>query len=78
MMEGERKQIRVRTLRRIDFVEVGKDFFDVKTAEFLSEVGEENIISVSPVQYEHLDIGSQKVVNDYGVIVVYKADKGGS
>ncbi len=73
-MAKNNKQIIVKTLRRIDFLEVGKDRFDFHTSKFLDQVGQENIISIIPINYEHVDIATQKVVNDFGIIVVYSSD----
>jgi hypothetical protein len=53
-------------------VEAGHDKFDEKTTEFLNEVGEPNIVGVHVVNYEHLDASTQKVLLDYGVMVVYR------
>jgi len=66
------KQLRSKTIRRIDCVEVGHDNFDQVLSEFLQEVGESNLVSVTTIGYTYIDIGSQKLLNDYGVLVVYK------
>jgi hypothetical protein len=68
---GERI-VRVKTIRRIDCVEVGHDRFDELVTEFLEKVGPDNIISISTLSYTHIDIGSQKLLTDYGVLVVYR------
>jgi hypothetical protein len=41
-------------------------------SEFLGRIGEANIVSINTLAYTHLDIGSQKLMTDYGVMVVYK------
>jgi len=69
--EGDRK-IRVKTIRRTDCVEVGRDRFDDIVSEFLQNVGETNIISVTPIVYTHLDLGSRQLMTDFGVMLVYK------
>ena len=66
------KRVRVRCIRRIDCLEVGKDHFDQHVTEFLSKVGQENIISVNTINYTHIDIGSRQILTDYGVLIVYK------
>jgi DNA-directed RNA polymerase subunit RPC12/RpoP len=66
------KKIRTKTIRRIDCVEVGHDHFDEAITKFLGNVGESNIISINTVNYTHIDIGSQKLLTDYGVLIVYK------
>ncbi len=67
-----RQHIRVKTIRRIDCVEVGHDRFDEVTTAFLDKVGQENIISVNTLSYTHIDIGSQKLLTDFGVLVVFR------
>lgn len=66
------KQIRVKTIRHTDCVEVGHDKFDEFVTNFLQKVGEANIISITPLVYTHVDIGTQKILSDYAVMVVYK------
>ena len=66
------KKIRVRTIRHIDCVEVGHDKFDEIVTKFLVKIGEENIINMSPLSYSYLDIGTQKLLTDYGLLVVYR------
>jgi hypothetical protein len=69
--QGERL-LRTKTIRRIDCVEVGHDRFDEVISEFLSKVGPENLVSVNTLNYTHLDIGSQKLLTDFGVLIVYR------
>ncbi len=66
------KRVRVKTIRRIDCVEVGRDRFDETVTDFLAKVGEENIISINTLNYTYLDIGSQKLLTDFGVLIVYR------
>jgi ribosomal protein S27E len=66
------KVIRVKTIRHTDCIEVGHDKFDEFVTNFLQKVGQVNIISITPLTYTHVDIGSQKVLADYAVMVVYK------
>jgi hypothetical protein len=66
------KQLRTKTIRRIDCVEVGHDRFDEVISEFLAKVGPENLVSVNTLNYTHLDIGSQKLLTDFGVLIVYR------
>jgi DNA-directed RNA polymerase subunit RPC12/RpoP len=66
------RQLRVKSIRHIDCVEVGHDKFDEIVGKFLAKVGEHNLISVTPLAYSHLDIASQKQLTDYGVFIVYK------
>jgi hypothetical protein len=51
---------------------VGHDKFDEVVTNFLIRVGEPNIISITTLNYSHLDIGSQKLLTDFGVMIVYR------
>jgi DNA-directed RNA polymerase subunit RPC12/RpoP len=66
------KKLRVRTIRHTDCVEVGHDRFDEMVTEFLQKVGEAHVVSITPMTYTHLDIGSQKLMTEYAVMVVYR------
>jgi DNA-directed RNA polymerase subunit RPC12/RpoP len=66
------KKTKVKTIRHTDCIEVGHDKFDEVVTNFLQKVGEANVISLSPLTYTHLDIGSQKLMTDYAVLVVYR------
>ena len=70
--KGADKKVRVRTIRHAACVEGGHDKFDEKAAEFLNEVGEANLVGIHTVGYTHFDVGTQKVLEDYGIIVVYR------
>jgi DNA-directed RNA polymerase subunit RPC12/RpoP len=69
--ETDRK-IKVKTIRHTDCIEVGHDKFDEVVSSFLQKVSETNIISINSFTYTHLDIGSQKLMTDYAVFVVYR------
>ena len=66
------KQIRVRTLRHTDHIEVGKDLFDDHVSSILQKIGEQNIISITPISYTHMDMATRAWITDYGVMVVYR------
>ncbi len=66
------KQIKVKTMRHSDHVEVGKDLFDDHVSQFLQKVGEANVISISPIAYTHMDLATRAWVTDYAVLVVYR------
>jgi len=66
------KKIRIRTIRHATCIEAGHDKFDERITEFLNEVGEANVISTHVVNYEHFDVALQKIMTDYGLIVVYR------
>jgi DNA-directed RNA polymerase subunit RPC12/RpoP len=69
---GADKKVRVRTIRHSNCIEGGHDKFDEKVAEFLNEVGEANFVGIHTVGYTHFDVGTQKIVEDYGILVVYR------
>jgi len=66
------KRVRVHTIRHTDCIEVGRDKFDEVITNFLAKVGEANVIGLHPLTYTHLDIGTQKLLTDYAVMVVYR------
>lgn len=66
------KKIRMRTIRHTDCIEVGHDKFDEVVSGFLIKIGEENVINIVPLTYTHLDIGTQKLLTDYAVMIVYR------
>ena len=66
------KKIRVKTIKHTDCIEVGHDKFDEVVSNFLGKVGEANVISITTLTYTHLDIGTQKLLTDFGVMVVYR------
>jgi DNA-directed RNA polymerase subunit RPC12/RpoP len=66
------KKIRVKTIKHTDCIEVGHDKFDEVISNFLGKVGESNVISITTLTYTHLDIGTQKLLTDFGVMVVYR------
>ena len=66
------KKMKVKTIRHTDCIEVGHDKFDDMVSAFLQKVGEPNIVSLTPMTYTHLDIGSQKLMTDYAVMVIYR------
>jgi DNA-directed RNA polymerase subunit RPC12/RpoP len=66
------KKMRVKTIRHTDCIEVGHDKFDEMVSSFLGRIGEPNIINISALAYTHLDIGTQKLMTDYAVMIVYR------
>ena len=66
------KKIKVKTIKHTDCIEVGHDKFDEVVSSFLSKVGESNVVNISPLTYTHLDIGSQKLLTDFAVMIVYR------
>jgi len=71
-MDAKRGRLRLITLKHTQFLEMGKDLFDQRVTEFLQKIGEENIVGVHPISYQHIDLSTRETVIDYGVIVVYR------
>lgn len=65
-------KLRVRTFKRSDCVEVGKDHFDDHVSRFLERISEENIISIHPITYTHQDLASRDWITDFGVMIIYR------
>jgi hypothetical protein len=72
VVRGASKKIISHTIRHLACVESGHDKFDEVVTKFLNEVGETNIIGIHTVSYSMMDIGTQKLLNDYGVLVLYR------
>lgn len=71
-MAEKRGRLRLITLKHTQFLEVGKDLFDLRVTEFLQKIGEENIMTIQPISYQHIDMTTRETVIDYGVVVVYR------
>jgi DNA-directed RNA polymerase subunit RPC12/RpoP len=69
---GREKQLRVKCIKRTDCVEVGRDRFDEIVTDFLGKIGENNLVSITPLTYSHLDIGTRQMMSDFGVMIIYK------
>lgn len=73
------KALKIRTFRHHEFVKDGNDTFDEEVSKFLASVIEDDIISIRPIQYSHVeklkvgDNEEERVVNQFGIVVVYKA-----
>ena len=72
VQKGAGKRLRIRTIRRAACIENGHDLFDDKVSAFIQEVGESNIISTHVVGYEQFDVGVQKIMTDYGLLIIYR------
>ena len=64
--------IRVKSFKRTEFIEIVRDRFDDAVSQALTAIGAQNIITILPLNYEHIDIATEKIVTDFGMIVVYK------
>jgi hypothetical protein len=69
--EGD-KTIRIKTIRRTDCMEVGKDHFDETVSAFLQKVGQVNIVSINSINYSYMEMGSRALLIDYGVMIIFK------
>jgi DNA-directed RNA polymerase subunit RPC12/RpoP len=69
---GAGKKIRTRTIKHGSCIESGHDKFDETVTEFLNEIGEANMVGVHTISYTYFDVGTQKILNDYGVLIVYR------
>ncbi len=72
VQKGAGKKLRIHTIRRAACIESGHDKFDEKVTAFLQEVTETNLIGVHSISYEMFDVGVQKIITDYGVLIVYR------
>lgn len=72
LQKGAGRCLRIRTIRRAACIENGHDLFDDKVSAFLHEVGEANLVSTHIVVYEQFDVGVQKIMTDYGILVIYR------
>ena len=66
------RMVRIKTLRHSDCREVGHDKFDQVASEVLQKIGEENIVSVNTINYSYIELGTQKLLNDFGLLIIYK------
>ena len=65
-------QLRIKTIRHFDCVEVGKDHFDEKVTQILNAIGEPHIVKMETFTYSHRDLETREWVADYGLMIVYK------
>ena len=65
-------KLRVKSIRRSDCFEVGKDHFDEVVTRFLEKIGEANLVKLDTFNYTHQDLATREWVTDYGVFIVYK------
>ncbi len=66
------RQMRIKTLRHSDCKEVGHDNFDKMATELVQGIGEEYIVSINTFTYTFIDIGTQKLITDFGILIVFK------
>ena len=70
--KGADKQIRIKTMRHDKCIESGHDKFDEMVSKVLAQIGEANIIGIHTISFEHFDVQTQKVMTDYGLIIIYR------
>ena len=70
--KGADKQIRIKTMRHDKCIESGHDKFDEMVTKVLAQIGEPNIIGIHTISFEHFDVQTQKVMTDYGLIIIYR------
>jgi transcription elongation factor Elf1 len=70
--DGQDKKLRLKTFRHSEHVEVGVDNYEKAVPAFLNKIGEENIISMTPLTYTHLDLATEKLLQDYALQVIYR------
>jgi DNA-directed RNA polymerase subunit RPC12/RpoP len=68
--DSERK-LRMKTIRHSDCYELGKDKFDDTVSDLLQRITEKHVVSVNPISYTHVDPTTQKILEDFGVLIVY-------
>jgi hypothetical protein len=64
--------LRVKTIRHSDCKEAGHNKFDEVVSDFLNKVGDQALVSIPPINYSYLDIATQKLLADFGVMVIYR------
>lgn len=66
------KKMRIKTFKRTECQEVGKDHFDEIVSAFLDKVGQANIVSINPINYSTIDLGTHQTMTDFGVMIVFR------
>ena len=64
--------VAVRTIRRIDCMEVGKDHFDEKVTEFINTVGYDRVLNMQSIAYTVQDLATKALMTDFGVMITYR------
>ncbi|MSU31460.1 MAG: hypothetical protein EXS25_02140 [Pedosphaera sp.] len=72
MVKESKPGMRVKTIRHSDCKESGKNLFDDTVSEFLNRVGDTHIVSITPINYSYVDVATQRLLTDFGVMVVYR------
>jgi len=66
------KKVKIKIYRHTDCIEVGRDRYEEMVGAFLNKVGEENIISLTPLSYTHIDIATRHILTEYAIQIIYR------
>ncbi len=66
------KKIKIKIFRHTDCIEVGRDRYEEMVGAFLNKVGQDNIISLMPLGYTHIDIATRQILTDYAIQIIYR------
>jgi DNA-directed RNA polymerase subunit RPC12/RpoP len=71
--KGLDKKLKVKTFRRSDYTTEPNNAFDKAVSDFLASLDDHAIHSLVPVHHSHVDAATGQVLNDYGVMVIYRS-----
>ncbi len=71
MAKGDKK-IMLKTVRREDCRKDGNDRFDEIVSEFLQQLPDGDLVSISPIHYSYPGKEPGHIFEDYGVVIVFK------
>mgnify|MGYP003349488489 CR=1 FL=1 len=57
LLRTGQRQLRIKTIRHSDCKEVGHDHFDQFVSDFLLKLGEENLVSITPINVANATSG---------------------
>ncbi len=66
------RELKIKTIRHGDCREVGHDNFDKVATDVLQKIGQDNIVSINTINYSFIEIGTSKMLTDFGILIVYK------
>lgn len=64
-------RIQIKTFLHSNFE--GQEAFDAEVGSFLQQLREDHIMGLHPVQHSRMDEASKQVVQDFGLVVVFKS-----
>lgn len=71
MAKGDKK-LTIKTVRREDCRKDGNDRFDEVVSEFLQQLPDGDLVSISPIHYSYPGKEPGHIFEDYGVVIVFK------